>query len=65
MILGGSSDVFYSLGDFFQTIFLFFDWVQNKFNTILLLLGFFGFAYWMNVQRKENIKAKNNPNQIK
>ena len=65
MILGGSSDVFYSLSDLFQTIFLFFDWVQNKFNTILLLLGFFGFAYWMNVQRKENLKAKNNPNQIK
>ncbi len=65
MILGGSSDVMYSLGDLFQTIFLFFDWVQNKFNTILLLLGFFGFAYWMNVQRKENLKAKNNPNQIK
>ncbi len=65
MILGGSTDVFFSIADLSQTCFLFFDWVQNKFNTILLFLGFFGFAYWMNVQRKENAKAAKDPNQIK
>ncbi|MES2588032.1 MAG: hypothetical protein V4622_03560 [Bacteroidota bacterium] len=65
MILGGSSDVFFALDDLFQWCFLFYDWVQNKLNYLFLALGFFGFAYWMNVQRKENAKAANDPNQIK
>jgi hypothetical protein len=60
-----STDVFYALDDLFQSLFLFYDWVGNKFNDLLLLLGFVGFAIWMNYQRKFNEKAKNDPNQIK
>jgi hypothetical protein len=65
MILASSTEVFYGLDDMFQTIFLFFDWVQNKANYTFLLLGFVGFFMWFNFQRKFNAKAKNDPNQIK
>jgi hypothetical protein len=65
MILASSTEVFYGLDDMFQTIFLFFDWVQNKANNLFLFLGFFGFILWMNYQRKFNEKAKNDPSQIK
>lgn len=63
--VGGSTEVFYKLDDIFQGIFLFYDWVGNNFNNLCLLLGFFGFAFWMYTQKKFNDKAKNNPNQIK
>jgi hypothetical protein len=65
MILASSTEVFYGLDDMFQTMFLFFDWVQNKANNLFLFLGFFGFILWMNYQRKFNEKAKNDPSQIK
>ena len=60
-----STNFFYALDDFFQSCFLFYDWVGNKFNYILLTLGFVGFIIWMNYQRKFNEKANNNPDQIK
>ncbi|MFM7467327.1 MAG: hypothetical protein ACKO2O_05440 [Crocinitomicaceae bacterium] len=47
-----TTDFFWNLGDLFQTAFLFYDMVGNYFNYLLILLGFFGFFYWMNVQRK-------------
>jgi len=47
----------YSLGDLFQWCFGFFEFVQNYFNNFLILLGFFGFGYWMNIQNKLNKKA--------
>ena len=48
------TDIIYSIGDLFRWAFGFFEFVQNHFNNVLLLLGFFGFAYWMNIQRKYN-----------
>ncbi len=60
-----SSDFFYGIGDFFQWTFGFFEFIGNKFNYFLLLLGFFGFFYWMNIQKKLNEKASNDPNQLK
>ncbi len=47
----------YQLGDLFQWSFGFFEFVQNYFNNLLILLGFFGFGYWMNIQNKLNKKA--------
>ena len=44
----------YKLGDLFQWSFGFFEFVQNYFNNLLILLGFFGFGYWMNIQNKLN-----------
>jgi hypothetical protein len=52
------TDMIYSIGDLFKNqIFLFFEVVQNYFNTLLLFVGFFGFIYWMNIQNKFNKKA--------
>jgi hypothetical protein len=52
-----STDIIYSIGHLFQWSFGFFEVVGNVFNTILILLGFAGFFYWMNTQRKFNEKA--------
>ena len=51
------TDLIYSIGDGFKWAFGFFEFVQNNFNDFLLLLGFVGFGYWMNVQRKFNSKS--------
>ena len=51
------SDIVYAIGDFSQAIFVVFEIIGNSFNTLLVLLGFAGFAYWMNFQRKSNAKA--------
>lgn len=51
------TDFIYSIGDLFKWAFGFFEFVQNYFNNILLLLGFVGFAFWMNTQRKFNSKS--------
>jgi len=59
-----TTDIIYSIGDAFQWSFLFYDNVGNLFNDFLLLLGFFGFFYWMNIQRKLNDKS-NVPVEIK
>jgi hypothetical protein len=59
-----STDIIYAIGDLFQCAFLFYDAVGNLFNDTLLLLGFFGFFYWMNIQKKLNSKA-NVPVEIK
>lgn len=59
-----STDIIYAIGDMFQRLFLFYDNVGNLINDSLLLLGFFGFYYWMNIQRKSNSKA-NVPAEIK
>lgn len=59
-----TTDIIYLIGDAFQTGFLFYDNVGNIFNDILLLLGFFGFFYWMNIQKKLNTKS-NVPVEIK
>jgi len=59
------SKIFYSIADFLQWTFGFFEWVGNGFNDILLLLGFVGLFYWLNIQKKLNQNAENNPNQNK
>jgi hypothetical protein len=59
-----TTDIIYSIGDAFQCSFLFYDAVGNIFNNLLLILGFFGFFYWMNIQKKLNNEA-NVPVEIK
>lgn len=59
-----SADFFWKLGDMFQCAFIFYDVVQNYFNYFLIILGFFGFFYWMNIQRKLSAKA-NVPSEVK
>jgi hypothetical protein len=59
-----STDIFYAIGDLFQKFFLFYDVVGNYFNNAVIVLGFIGFAYWMNIQRKFNA-ASNVPVEIK
>ncbi len=60
-----SSTFFYAIGDFLQWTFGFFDWIGDKFNYSLIVLGFIGLFYWLNIQRKLNDKAAKDPNQIK
>ncbi|MCF8409342.1 MAG: hypothetical protein K9G36_10245 [Crocinitomicaceae bacterium] len=60
-----SSDIFYKIGDLLQDSFVFFEAVGNIFNYSVIVLGFFGFFYWMNTQKKFNDKATNDPNQLK
>jgi hypothetical protein len=59
-----TTDIIYAIGDAFQFGFLFYDNVGNLFNDLLLILGFFGFFYWMNIQKKLNAKS-NVPVEIK
>lgn len=60
-----SSDVIYTIGDLLTVAFKFFEVVQNVFNYSLIALGFFGFFYWMNIQKKLNDKAYEDPTKIK
>ncbi len=59
-----STDFFYALGDLFQKFFLLYDMIGNYFNFAVIVLGFGGFAFWMNTQRKFNA-ASNVPVEIK
>lgn len=58
-----TTDFFWGVGDCFQFAFLFFEFVGNYFNYFLILLGFYGFFYWMNIQRKLSAKA-NVPHEV-
>ena len=62
-----SSKVFFEgLGDFILwTTQILFENVGNMFNTAVILRGFVGLFYWLNVQRKFNNEALNNPDQLK
>lgn len=60
-----SSEVIYAIGDLLTASFKFFEVVGNIFNYSLIVLGFFGFFYWMNIQKKLNDKASKDPSQIK
>ncbi len=51
------TDIVYFIADLTQATFIVFEIVGNGFNYLLILLGFAGFAYWMNFQRKANKKA--------
>lgn len=59
-----TTDFFYAIADLAQTLFLLFDVIGNIFNNAIIFLGFVGFAYWMNTQRKFNA-ASNVPVEIK
>ena len=52
-----STDFFFLLGDIFQWTFQIFEIIGNAFNYFLIILGFGGFFYWMNIQRKLNNAA--------
>ena len=60
-----SNLIFYGIAKMLQTSFLFYEFIQNKFNYACIILGFIGLFYWLNYQRKFNQEAENNPNQIK
>jgi hypothetical protein len=60
-----SSEIIYAIGDLLTASFKFFEVVGNIFNYSLIVLGFFGFFYWMNIQKKLNDKASKDANQIK
>lgn len=60
-----SNVIFYGIAKLLQTSFLFYEFIQNKFNYACIILGFIGLFYWLNYQRKFNQEAQNNPNQIK
>jgi hypothetical protein len=59
-----STDFFWALGDLFQMTFTIFEFIGNKLNYLLIVFGFGGFFYWMNLQRKFNAEA-NVPVEIK
>ena len=60
-----SIEIFTILGDIFQWTFGIFELIGNYFNGFLLISGFLGFFYWMNLQKRYNKEAENDPNQIK
>lgn len=49
-----STDFFFLLGDVFQWTFQIFEIIGNAFNYLLIITGFVGFIYWMNIQRRFN-----------
>jgi hypothetical protein len=53
------------IGDLLQWTLGIFDVIGNYFNFFLLMFGFFGFIYWMNLQRSYNKAAENDSNQLK
>lgn len=58
------NDFFWGLGRLLNGAW-FYDNIGDIANYSFIVLGFFGFGYWMNWQRKFNDKAAKDPNQIK
>lgn len=58
-----SSTVFHAIGDFLTWTFGIFEMIGNSFNYAVIVLGFVGLFYWLNLQRKFNAQA--NANQLK
>ncbi len=60
------TEFIYQLGDLFQWAFGFFEFIQNYFNNLLLVTGFFGFGYWMytqnNLSKKANVPVESSEN---
>lgn len=54
----GSSSVFYAIADLLTWTFGIFEMIGNTFNYSLIVLGFIGLFYWLNLQKKFNDKAK-------
>jgi hypothetical protein len=61
------SSIFWGIGDFLTATFTLLqeNMVGDKLNYAIIALGFIGLFYWLNLQRKFNEKAKNDPNQLK
>lgn len=61
------SGIFWGIADFSQSIlFAPFEIMGNVVNYLfLIILGFGGLFYWLNMQRKFNAQAANDPNQRK
>ena len=61
-----SNVVFEAIGDFLLwSTSSVYDNIGNTFNNALIVLGFIGLFYWLNLQRKFNAEAENNPDQFK
>lgn len=60
-----STDVFHAIADLLQWTFGIFEVIDNSFNYSVIVLGFIGLFYWLNLQKKFNAQAESNPNQIK
>lgn len=61
-----SKVIFEGLGDLISwTTEIIFENVGNMFNTAAIILGFVGLFFWLNIQKKFNAKALNNPDQLK
>lgn len=58
------NNFWYTLGDLLNGAIVF-DNIGDIFNWACIILGFVGFAYWMNWQRKFNAQAEKDPNQLK
>jgi hypothetical protein len=54
----GSSSVFYAIGNLLTWTFGIFEMIGNSFNYALIVLGFIGLFYWLNMQKKLSDKAK-------
>ena len=59
-----SKDFFTGLGDLLNGAW-FYDNIGNIFNYSVIVLGFIGLFYWLNIQKKLNDKASKDPNQLK
>jgi hypothetical protein len=60
-----STVVFKAIGKFcYDVPFIFYDNVGNIFNYSCIVLGFVGLFYWLNLQRKFDAAAKNDPNKL-
>lgn len=61
-----SREMWWSIGDGLQAFLgMFYDNIGNIFNYSCIVLGFVGLFYWLNLQRKFNNEAANNPDTIK
>lgn len=61
-----SSTIFYGLGTLFTDyLFIPFEMVGNIFNYSVIVLGFVGLFYWLNMQKKFNQQAADNKDQLK
>jgi hypothetical protein len=60
-----SASVFKAIAGFLQWTFGIFEIIGNGFNYAVIVLGFIGLFYWLNLQKKFNAEAESNPNQIK
>lgn len=57
------TDFFWGIGDVAEWTFGIFEITGNMINYFfIIVLGFGGLFYWLNLQRKWNAEAKNNPN---